>query len=199
MGVRNQHKHAALKAQIIVAAREIILKHGLQALSVRIIAKNVGCSVGTIYNVFENIDDIILHINGQSLDLLYEFLALGLSKSRTKNKILFLALRYFAFSKEYYNLWNALFDYRYPNSVSPPTWYQKKIDDLIHLVGETLIQQQSIPIEQAHSMTTILWAGIHGICTLYHGGKLILTGTQSVEVLLENYVKLYISGVEHVN
>ena len=40
----------------MVAATKIAQKEGLANLTVRRIAKDIGCSVGTIYNVFDNLD-----------------------------------------------------------------------------------------------------------------------------------------------
>ena len=41
---------------------------GLSGFSTRQIAKKIGYTLGTLYNIFESYDDIILHINAATLD-----------------------------------------------------------------------------------------------------------------------------------
>ena len=60
---------------ILTTAQTIVETHGLEALTARNIAKEIGYSVGTLYNLFANLDDIIIHLNGRTLDRLYAALA----------------------------------------------------------------------------------------------------------------------------
>jgi len=46
-------RYTVLRTSLIDAAERIIAESGLAALRTRDLAREVGCSVGTIYNVFE--------------------------------------------------------------------------------------------------------------------------------------------------
>lgn len=54
-----QIQEDAARQAILAAARKIIVKSGLDSLSMRGLAKQVGCSPATIYKYFENKEDIL--------------------------------------------------------------------------------------------------------------------------------------------
>ena len=70
MGRRSIHSPEELRELIIHATTEIVEQDGLEGLSAREIAKRIGYSPGTLYNVFENLDDILLTIEARLLDRL---------------------------------------------------------------------------------------------------------------------------------
>jgi len=59
-----------LRDALLAAATQTIAGRGHQALRARELATQVGCSVGSIYNVFPDIDALILEVKGQTLDRL---------------------------------------------------------------------------------------------------------------------------------
>src|SRR5665647_1484358 len=75
MGRRSIHTPDELRELIIQATTKIVEQHGLEGLSAREIAKRVGYSPGTLYNVFENLDDLLLTIEARLLDTLADQLA----------------------------------------------------------------------------------------------------------------------------
>ena len=68
MGRRSIHTPDELRELIIEATTSIVEQDGLEGLSAREIAKRVGYSPGTLYNVFENLDDLLLIIEARLLD-----------------------------------------------------------------------------------------------------------------------------------
>ena len=65
MGRRSSHTPQQLKDLILEAAYEIIEVQGLAGLSAREVARRIGYSPGTIYNMFENLDDVVLRIEAR--------------------------------------------------------------------------------------------------------------------------------------
>ena len=70
MGRRSSHTPQQLRALVLDAAQEIIEAQGLAGLSAREIARRIGYSPGTIYNVFANLDDVVLNVEARVLDAL---------------------------------------------------------------------------------------------------------------------------------
>src|SRR6266852_5031793 len=70
MGRRSTHTPQQLRELILDAAQEIIQVQGLAGLSAREIARRIEYSPGTIYNMFENLDDVVLHVEARVLDAL---------------------------------------------------------------------------------------------------------------------------------
>ena len=68
MARRKDHSHEQLHTMATDAARELAEEEGLRGITARRIADKIGYSAGTLYNVFENLDDLIVHLNGSTLD-----------------------------------------------------------------------------------------------------------------------------------
>jgi len=72
MARRSDHTSDELTALILAAARRIVCDDGIDALTARKIANAAGYTVGTIYQHFGNMDDLVHRMNGETLRLLYE-------------------------------------------------------------------------------------------------------------------------------
>ena len=70
MGRRSTHTPQQLRELILDAAQDIIEVNGLAGLSAREIARRIGYSPGTIYNMFDNLDDVVLNVEARVLDAL---------------------------------------------------------------------------------------------------------------------------------
>src|ERR1700709_632771 len=64
-----------LKAALVVAAEKTIAAEGLPGLKARARAAEVGCATGAIYNVFPDLDSLILTVNSRTLAEIGEKLA----------------------------------------------------------------------------------------------------------------------------
>ena len=56
-----------LRLQLIEAAEAAVRRDGLKAVTARDLATEVGCSVGAIYNVFADIDELVIAVNSRTL------------------------------------------------------------------------------------------------------------------------------------
>ncbi len=60
-----------LRKKILDLGWATLEKQGGGALRIRDLAKGCGCSIGTVYNTFQGIDEIVLRLNVRSLNILY--------------------------------------------------------------------------------------------------------------------------------
>src|SRR5690606_37213499 len=139
MGRRSVHTPEELRELILKAATEIIETDGLAGLSAREIARRIEYSPGTLYNVFDNLDDLILTIEARLLDRL----AIALSNAASEGgdpsaRIHRFADAYIKFTHENPKLWNLLFEHRLPPGRQTPAWYQSKLEGLLERVEEAL-------------------------------------------------------------
>src|SRR5207248_2028400 len=74
MGRRSDHTLDQIKQMAIEATEKIVRKKGIDELSTRKIAAEIGYTSGTLYLVFKNLDDLILHVNGRTLERLRDVL-----------------------------------------------------------------------------------------------------------------------------
>src|ERR1700674_1715236 len=87
MGRRSTHTPQQLRELILDAAQDIIQVQGLAGLSAREIARRIEYSPGTIYNMFENLDDVVLHVEARVLEALDQRLTTSLQDGNTTGKV----------------------------------------------------------------------------------------------------------------
>ena len=194
MARRSEHSQEEIKAMVLKAAEAIVIEDGFQELKVRKVAMDIGYTVGSIYMVFDNMADLIMHVKGRTLDDIAEQLNQIGDEKEADLAIKQLAACYYAFSHQNYNRWSMIFEHRLAENEMIPDWYQKKIDSIFNLV-EYQFQRLSVSHSDSQSRLAAraLWSGVHGICTLSLTGKMNLLGSdmaeESVIVLVENFIK----------
>jgi len=200
MARRKDHTREELKEMSVISARKIIAAQGLSNLNMRRIAGDIGYTVGTLYNVFEDMDDLMMHINAATLESLYEMLEKEVPQNE-KNATLALkeiATIYIRFAIEHFNLWNVLTNYEQMTEETRPDWYMEKTARLFRMV-ETHLAPVCKNAAETERSAKILWASVHGICVLGLNGRLDITGADPVQSLTDTLIENYIRGLkEHV-
>jgi len=120
MARRSDHNREELYGIILTAARDIAEKEGLRGLTARRIADKIGYSPGTIYNLFENLDDLIVQLRGETLGALYNRLYSEPVDGSSEEILLSLAGKYILFVREHPKLWNLMFEHRLPDGEEIP-------------------------------------------------------------------------------
>ena len=150
----------------LAAAKRIVAKQGYGALSTRKVAADIGYAVGSLYLVFKNLDDLILHVNGSTLDDLHNALEATAVRCRDPETcLLALAREYIQFAFTNRALWSLVFEHPAPQR--RPTWYQDKVARMFEMVEGRLrgIAPERAPKDlklAAHA----LWSGVHGVSVL---------------------------------
>lgn len=165
---RGNHGKEELKQLIINTGFTIVKNKGFLELGARKIAKEIGYSVGTLYNIFKDHDDIILHINAKTLDNLTNFISENLDKNLQKEFLVKkLANLHLEFALKNHNLWKLLFEHPVSASNSLKEFFDKKNQQLLEEFEESLIKfiEPNFGIFIDRNAKS-LWAGIYGICSL---------------------------------
>ena len=197
MGRRSIHTPEQLRQLILDAAAAIIEANGLAGLSAREIARRIGYSPGTIYNMFENLDDVVLNVEGRVLDALDERLAAELAKGADQTTLVMrLAQAYLSFTHERPKLWNLLFEHYMPGGTDTPPWYQEKLERLMSRV-ETAVAPIYPPdaVLERQRAARVLWASVHGITSLSTANKLANVTTEAAALLVADLINNYLAGV----
>ncbi|HHM05074.1 MAG TPA: TetR/AcrR family transcriptional regulator [Gammaproteobacteria bacterium] len=178
------------------AAEAIVAARGLAGLSARKIASGMGYTVGSLYLVFRNLDDLILHMNGRTLDALYQALRQRADGAQGEDGVLALAHAYVDFAGRHQGLWDAVFQFRRPQGEALPGGYQAKVRRMFALVEERLapVVPDKSPTELVVAARA-LWSGVHGVCTLSLTGSFSAAGVQSVRELVDSLVRNYLRGL----
>jgi len=194
MARRSDHSREEIKTMALDAAASILEKEGSKKLTARNVANTIGYTVGTLYLVFKNLDDLVLHLNARTLDEMYDWLQQRNDSNATPQKQLqALADGYIDYAVSHTDRWNLLFESIAGEDDNLPDWYLQRLGKLfgqIELALTPLIQSQGQ--EAIVQAARVLWAGVHGICTLKIRHRLDLAGGQSpgemAQMLIENFL-----------
>src|SRR3546814_14710228 len=86
MGRRSDHSREELEALILEEGHRHMAESGFAKFSSREVAKRIGYSVGTLYNVFGSSDRLVAAINTRTFDLCAAFLERRLA-GRTRKTV----------------------------------------------------------------------------------------------------------------
>jgi AcrR family transcriptional regulator len=199
MGRRSSHTAEELRELILEASTTLISEGGLCSLSAREVARRIGYSPGTLYNVFENLDDLVLTIEGRLIDGLAMELDRVPPIGSPKEQALALGRAYMKYTSEKPKLWNLLFEHHLPPGREVPAWYQQKIDGLMQRVESAIapLMPDSKP-EVVKRTAQVLWAGVHGITSLATADKLSIAKTEGAGPLVDNLITAYLAGLKQV-
>jgi len=196
MARRSDHSREELREMALSAAEQIVVEQGFEGLSARKVAAAIGYTVGTLYLVFENLDDLILHINARTLDRLHTRMTASQAQCNdASNCLLQLGQVYIHFADEDPHRWAMVFEHRFSEDQVVPAWYQEKIARMFALVEEGL---EPLAGQHTHDEITqaarALWGGVHGICILALNDNLGVTGVDSVQDLTQTLITNYLKG-----
>ncbi|KWT64241.1 TetR/AcrR family transcriptional regulator [Hyphomicrobium sulfonivorans] len=198
MGRRSIHTQEELRELIIAATTSIIDEAGIDGLSAREIAKHIGYSPGTLYNMFENLDDLLLIIEARLLDDLRQQLIEAAQNAPAHERLPRLAATYFEFTQNHPKRWSLLIEHRIPGNHPVPDWYEDKISSLLQpfedVLDPILDADTSPETRRQHART--IWAGIHGLTSLSTANKLATITNHSGQVLIDDLVMTYLAGLQ---
>jgi AcrR family transcriptional regulator len=178
--VRQTDRHTALREQLIDAAERTIAEKGLAALRARDLAQEVGCAVGTIYNVFEHLDELVLCVGSRTLAMLDTALAAVRSShsrgsgERAVDDLVGLARAYLEFAATHTVRWRALFEHRMSEGRPLPGWFVEQQLGLFAQVERPLAALlPEFDEDVRRILARTVFSAVHGIVALGLEEKLV--------------------------
>ncbi len=178
------------------AAGEIVEAEGRAGLTARKVAGAIGYTPGTLYNLFRNLDEMILHLNGHTMDQLGAELERGVMTGDAIADVETLLCAYLGFLEAHRGLWDLLFEFSRSGDGAPPDWYRVKVDRLLARLEAALA-----PLFGAGRMAEraqaarVLWASLHGICSLAASGKLSVVSENTAGEMARSLTRHYLAGL----
>ncbi len=179
MGRRSDHSRGELEALIVDAGHALMAEVGFARFSAREVAKRVGYSVGTIYNLFGSYDRLVLAINTRTFGLWAAHLRARLAESG-KDRIAALVRGYFAFARAHPHLWMAIYDHRLPPGMAMPEVDEAARGELTAIVAAEVARALGAEAGAA-ALTRSLVATVHGHCHFALMGAFALMGEDDPE------------------
>jgi len=190
MGRRSDHSRDEIRQMAIAAAATQVETEGFQSLTARKVAGEIGYTVGTLYHVFRNFDDLVIHMNAETIDEMAALIQRETRKKRNPEvRIRAMAEVYVKYATDHPDRWRLVFEHQAPRGLPTPALMKERRDVMFAMVADNLreISSARIPQEIDHTATA-LWSGIHGICILALTGKLYLGGAFSMVKLIDTLI-----------
>jgi AcrR family transcriptional regulator len=151
-------------------------EEGYARFSAREVAKRIGYSVGTIYNLFGSNDALVLAINTQTFELWSAHLRAALAGAGD-DRIGALVTAYFVFAQGNPNLWMAIYDHRLPPSMAMPDEDVGIRAKLTGIVDAEIASELECEVDDAvTALSRSLIAVVHGHCAFALTGSFALMG-----------------------
>ena len=195
----NSINQSSLREKIFHSAWKIVESEGMDQLTVRGIAELSSCSLGSIYNVFDNFQELQLRVNASILSKLYivfnETTEHAIQNKKSFKELLRdLGNAYIDFGQKHRFLWKALFEHI--PSAPFPDWYIKHTHEGIYHLSKKLAQTFSLKEEDVRQALGFFWASIHGICSILLNKKLeVVAEFFNADIHLDPYIEYCLNGL----
>ncbi|MGF9567127.1 WHG domain-containing protein [Neorhizobium sp. JUb45] len=165
---RREDKREDLRARLLEAARERIMRDGLANLRARDVTQDAGCALGGLYSAYADLNDLIIHVNSTTLKALEQSLALAEVKYKSPtDRLRNLAQGYLKFAVANRNLWKALFEHYLPEDTPSPEWHLEEHLFLMSVIAEPLSElQPEMSAEDRAVRARTLFGAVHGIISI---------------------------------
>ena len=195
MGRRNEHTREELREIALQAAEALVVEQGLAGLSTRKVVSRIGYTVGSLYMVFRNLDDLIAQMNERTLDALQTDLMAAVVDQPPAMALHTLARTYITFALAETRRWLAIYQHRMPEGQPLPDSFTAKVAGMFELVQRqlALLCPQRSP-EDIAVAARALWSGVHGICILGLDQKLEMAGGRPIQEVTGSLLDHYLAG-----
>ena len=155
--------------RLVEIAERRIAEDGLAALRARDLAKDAGCALGAIYNVFGDLGDLILAVNARTFRALGADVAEALADAPEDpaEQLVVMGHAYHAFAAANPGLWRALFDFDRPEGETAPAWYLEEMGRLFAYIEAPIRGLIPELAEEDRALfVRALFSSVHGIVLL---------------------------------
>ncbi|WP_315117408.1 TetR/AcrR family transcriptional regulator [uncultured Clostridium sp.] len=190
--MKNDKKHISKEIILETTLSLIDKNEGIKDVTLRDIAKKIGCAHTNLYNYFSSLDEIFWEALGEVLLIMMDYSSNGLSDEKDDEERFFLVL-------------SNLIDF----SMQHPGWYRfiwfesiggnpsTEVTKILNKPGEGFSElikmvNNNISNEKANSIGNILHSYLHGeLCKWINNRNFISTGEETKTIILSNLKYLY--------
>ncbi len=156
-----------LRERLVEAAEAVIAAEGLAALRARTLAEAAGCAVGAIYQVYPDLEALILEVNGRTLDAIGAALLATQPREKPANQLLDLADTYLNYAAANRRRWAAVFQHRGSEGRPLTPAFAARQAALFQHVERPLGQlRPGLSAEACALLARTVFAAVHGMVAL---------------------------------
>lgn len=193
MTSKAQQRKADLREKLVEAAEIRIARDGAAALRARDLAEDAGCAVGAIYTAYDDLNTLIMAVNGRTFKALGHMVASsvdGAGDTSATHRLILMSNAYLGFAAANTNLWRALFDLQMKADDQVPDWYLLALRALFSHIARPV--SELFP-DQTHEeldlMVRALFSSVHGIVLLGLEQRISGVPLAKVEHMIEQVLR----------
>jgi AcrR family transcriptional regulator len=196
MARRSAHTPEELRQRIVEAARGIIERDGLVGLSAREVARLIGYSPGTLYNIFENLDDVLLTLQTEMVDNFVDVMKAVPPGATPQDTLHGLTQAYLNFALDNRRMWNLLFTHQLPEGKVVPAALHDHINTVAAMVADLLAPIMPTATKSELDIAArALLSGVHGITAIAVTGKGPTLTSTTAHVFVKQLTSTYFRGL----
>jgi AcrR family transcriptional regulator len=183
---------------LIGAAEKAIASKGLSGLKSRELAADIGIANGAVFNLVDDMDELILRVGSRTLARLDGALtaAEGEGAPSPSEALVRIAVAYCDFAAENLDLWRALFEHRMAPEKPIPQWAVEEQMNLFRHIYRPLAKCFPTWSKDELGITArSLFAAVHGMVSLGLEQKLIAVPVAALRDEIATIVKATIRGL----
>ncbi len=190
----------------VLAIAEVLLNEGgMDNLKARTIAEQAGISVGSVYNLFSDLDGVHRAVNMRLLDRLgaagaaamVDLGKRGITDVRQRRADTG-ARAHVRFVEAHPGSWPALlaFNRRRP-TLAEPDAYESRLDQLFEIIAQVLAGGDfDLDDDTRRIAARTLWSSVHGIVTSGYAARSVRRQADEIDQQIELLVAVFIRGLE---
>lgn len=191
-------RRAKLREALIEAAERAIATKGLGGLKTRELAQEIGVANGGVYNLVEDVDELILRVGSRTLARLDASLSLAEigGAAAPREMLVRIAVAYCDFAADNLELWRALFEHRMQPGKPVPEWAiieQMELFRHIYKPLAVLFPQRS-PAQLGVTARS-LFSAVHGMVALGLEHKLIAVPVGELRSEIATLTRAMVDGL----
>ena len=183
---------------LIQAAERSIAAGGLAGLKTRELAREIGVANGAVYNLVDDMDELILRVASRTLARLDACLTSAESNgpASPRETLVRIAEAYCDFAAENLELWRALFEHRMAPGKPVPEWAVSEQMDLFRHIYQPLaaLFPERTPVELGVTARS-LFSAVHGMVLLGLEQKLIAVPVEALRQEIATIVRAMVDGL----
>lgn len=191
-------RRAKLRESLIAAAERRIAADGLGGLRTRDLAQDIGIANGAVYNLVDDVDELILRVGSRTLARLDVALTSAEAEGppSPRDWLVRIAVAYCDFAAENPGLWRALFEHRMTPGKAVPEWAVSEQMALFGHIYRPLAElfPQRTPDELGVTARS-LFSAVHGMVLLGLEQKLIAVPVEALRAEIAVIVRALVAGM----
>ena len=161
-----------IRRKILDETRQLLIEKGINDLSIRMISRSVGCSVGTIYFYFENKDVLVHALIEEGFELMVDRQENGTNATAAPaDKLRQICRVYFDFAMENPEYYEIMFSLNPERMARYPAEKYRRARRSLEIFADAI--KEAAPHDDDSYMTAhLVWTFLHGVITMLQAERI---------------------------